>query len=68
MLDGAPARAAAYRPWWAARAHALRMGGDPANAAATFARTEALAACPALHAFHAARRAEAEAAAPPPQA
>ncbi len=46
-----PTRAAAYQPWWAVRAHALRQAGDAPGAAAAFDRAIALTADPAARLF-----------------
>lgn len=56
-----PARANAYQPWWAVRAHALRLAGDRAGSAEAYGRAMALSADPAVRAFLTARKAGLEA-------
>ncbi len=57
VLDAAdPARAAAYQPWWAVRAHALRRAGDLAGAADAYGRAIALTADATVRRFLVQRR------------
>lgn len=55
LLDGAAREGAAYQPWWAVRAEALRGLGDPASGAA-YGRAIALSPDPAVRDWLAARR------------
>jgi RNA polymerase sigma-70 factor (ECF subfamily) len=56
-LDAAdPERVVAYQPWWAVRAHALRLAGRAEEARAAFTRALALTADPAVRRFLERRR------------
>lgn len=55
--DADAARAAAYQPWWAVRAHALARSGAREAALAAYDRAAALSPDPGVRAFLAARRA-----------
>jgi RNA polymerase sigma-70 factor (ECF subfamily) len=58
LAAGDPARTAIYQPWWAVRAHALRLSGDRSGALAAYDRALALTADPALRLFLTQRRAD----------
>jgi RNA polymerase sigma-70 factor, ECF subfamily len=58
VLDAADrSRVATHQPWWAVRAHVLRLTGDRAGATEAYARAIALTADPAVRAFLARRKA-----------
>ncbi|WP_075214043.1 RNA polymerase sigma factor [Mongoliimonas terrestris] len=52
-----PAHAAGYQPFWAVRAHALRLAGDRTGSAAAYNRAIALTADPAVRSFLVGRKA-----------
>lgn len=57
ILDGLAGAADPYQPYWAARAHLLAAAGDPAEAAAAYARAAGLSDDAAVRTFLLARRA-----------